>query len=74
MKEFEEDKVAVEVNQTTIDKGAGADFDTNKLNQRLSGEWLITTINYTFNKVGGFSQEITLVRRELSFNDNDFQS
>jgi hypothetical protein len=64
--------VSVEVNETTIKEGGKIDWDANKLNQRLSGEWLITTINYTFNKVGGFSQELTLVRRELGFNENDF--
>lgn len=74
MKEIENDKVSVEINEKTIREGGEKDWDANKLNQRLSGEWLITTINYTFNKVGGFSQELTLVRRELGFNENDFQS
>lgn len=44
----------------------------DKLNQRLTGEWLITSINYNFNTSSGFEQEVTLVKRELSFNDNDF--
>ena len=72
LKEMNDDKQQVQVNQENIEKGVGADFDTKRLNQRLSGEWLITSINYTFNKIGGFSQELTLVRRELSFNENDF--
>ena len=72
MKEFEDDKVAVEVTEKNVEQFAGADFDAKKLNQRLSGEWLITAINYTFNKVGGFAQELTLVRRELGFNENDY--
>lgn len=50
------------------------DFDADKLNQRLSGDWLITAINYTFNQQSGFNQEITIVRRELGFNNEDFNS
>ena len=74
LKEFNDEKVAVEINEKTIERGVGVDFDAKRLNQRLSGEWLITTINYTFNRIGGFAQEITLVRRELGFNDNDFKT
>lgn len=48
--------------------------DEYKLNQRLSGEWLITSINYSYSKNGSFKQEVTLVKRELSFNVNDFDS
>lgn len=36
-----------------------------KINNRLSGEWLITGINYTFDKEKGNVQEITMVKREL---------
>ena len=36
-----------------------------KINNRLSGEWLITGINYTFDNGKGNVQEITLVKREL---------
>lgn len=36
-----------------------------KINDRLSGEWLITGINYSFNNGGGNIQEVTLVKREL---------
>ena len=46
--------------------------EEENLNQRLSGEWLITSINYNYGKSGGFEQEVVLVKRELSFNDNDF--
>ena len=49
------------------------DWDKKRLNQRLSGEWLIIAINYTFNKHGGFTQELTLARRELGFNEEDFK-
>lgn len=44
--------------------------DKYKLNERLSGDWLIIGINYTYKRRGNFNdileQEITLVRRELS--------
>lgn len=46
--------------------------DEDKMNQRLSGEWLITSINYLYSSTGDFEQEVVLVRRELSFNNNDF--
>ncbi|MDY0268775.1 hypothetical protein [Trichloromonas sp.] len=52
----------------------GENYDENRINKRLSGEWLITAINYTFNKISGFSQEVTLVKRELGFNDDDFNN
>jgi len=47
--------------------------DENKINNRLSGKWLITGINWVMDKgnlTGGgqsvFVQEVTLVRRELT--------
>ena len=47
--------------------------NSNKINNRLSGKWLITGINWIFDKQymksGGqtiFRQEVTLVRRELT--------
>ena len=53
---------------------AGVIQDEYKLNQRLSGEWLITSINYSYSKTGTFKQEVVLVKRELSFNQKDFES
>jgi len=72
LQEMNDEETRVEVNEKTVEQGAGLDFDAKRLNQRLSGEWLITAINYTFNKVGGFAQELTVVRRELGFNNNDY--
>jgi hypothetical protein len=46
--------------------------DEDKMNQRLSGEWLITSINYMYSAHGAFEQEVVLVKRELTFNNNDF--
>ena len=71
LKEFDDKQLTVQINQETIDN-PGVDYDKDRINQRLSGEWLITGINYSFNKIGGFSQDVTLVRRELGFNENDF--
>lgn len=74
--QLDEDDVIVQktvpVSQKDVDEKAGIIDDDTKLNQRLSGDWLITSINYTFNKRSGFEQEVTLVKRELNFNDNDF--
>jgi len=74
--QMDEDDVTVQktlpVSGKDIEEKAGVISEEDKLNQRLSGDWLITSINYTFNKRGGMEQEVTLVKRELSFNDNDF--
>lgn len=75
MKEAENDpENNVDVSPENVRKVAteGTDKDEKKINQRLSGEWLVTAIDYSFNKVSDFTQNITLVRRELSFNENDF--
>jgi hypothetical protein len=40
--------------------------DSNKINHRLSGDWLITGINYTFSQTNGIVQEVTLIKRELT--------
>jgi len=74
LQEINTDKNVAEINKQTVENGGSMDWDAKRLNQRLSGEWLITAINYTFNKTQGFSQDITLVRRELGFNENDFKS
>jgi len=42
------------------------DMDKDKLNTRLSGDWLITGINYIFDKKDGIYQELVLVKRELN--------
>lgn len=39
---------------------------TDKLNKSLSGDWLITGINFNFSMTSGNSQEITLVKREIN--------
>ena len=60
-----------ELRPISVERAKNTNTDRYKLNERLSGEWLITGINYTFKKGNkrNFIQEITLVRRELS-NDN----
>lgn len=40
--------------------------DNAKINDRLSGEWIITGIRYTFSKKDGNVQEITLSKRSLN--------
>jgi len=46
------------------DKNVGRNDE--KIINKLSGEWLITAINFTFSKEEGNYQEITLVKRELT--------
>jgi hypothetical protein len=40
--------------------------DTDTIIHKLSGEWLITAINFTFSSKDGNVQEVTLVKRELT--------
>ena len=42
---------------------------TSQPNTRLSGQWLVTGITYTYTKRRSFSQTITLVKRELNVDD-----
>lgn len=54
-----------------IDANENAPTDnSNKIIEKLSGEWLITAINYTYdnggNKNNGIRQNITLIKRELT--------
>lgn len=73
LSELHNDDKPVVVNEDTVKNEKGVDYDENRINQRLSGEWLITAINYTFNRVSGFSQDITLAKRELGFNNEDYK-
>jgi hypothetical protein len=54
-----------------VDADENAPIDnSNKINQKLSGEWLITAISYTYDNDGdeknGIRQNITLIKRELT--------
>lgn len=51
---------------TVDDVKTSKDVDKYKLNERLSGDWLIIGINYSFTNGGSLTQEITVIRRELS--------
>lgn len=42
------------------------------MNERLSGGWVITGINYTYEPEDGLKQELIMVKRELSVNDFTF--
>lgn len=44
----------------------GDDTYDDKIINKLSGEWLITAINYSFDKNEGNVQDITLIKRELT--------
>ena len=47
-------------------KDIGDDQYDNKIINKLSGEWLITGINFSFSRTEGNFQEITMVKRELT--------
>lgn len=51
---------------TVDDVKTSKDVDKSKLNERLSGDWLIIGINYSFINSKSLSQEITVIRKELS--------
>jgi len=55
--------------KTTVDKNnTTQEADTFKENiiHKLSGEWLITAINFIYDRKEGNIQEITLIKRELT--------
>ena len=52
-------------NSNTI-KEQGYDQYKEKIIHKLSGEWLITGINFVFDRADGNHQEITLIKRELT--------
>lgn len=42
--------------------------DDTGVREKLSGYWIVTGINYNFNRTDGPTQELTLVRRDLNLN------
>lgn len=60
--------VLVELYKGGIVENEGTGDNSEILNRKLSGEWLITAINYTYSKTKGPVQKITLIKRELSAN------
>lgn len=52
-------------NVNDISGEAGKNNFEDKLNNRLSGDWMITGINYKFSPDSGWEQEINLIIREL---------
>lgn len=50
-----------------VDPGKG-----NVINERLSGGWIIKSINYYFTPEDGLKQEILMSKRELTVDDFDF--
>lgn len=52
--------------RTFEDPNQAKHIDDIKLNNKLSGEWIITGIRFIFNKYEGNIQELTLVKREIT--------
>ena len=53
-------------NSTGTVKQTGKRQFENKIIHKLSGEWLITGINFIFDRNSGNYQEVTLIKRELT--------
>jgi len=53
-------------NQDAVTTEKNPKVDDAKINKRLSGEWIIIGISYTFSKKDGNVQEITLAKRSLN--------
>lgn len=53
---------------TKSDKATEDKEPLQNINERLSGYWYVTGINYIYRRTGGPEQEITLMRRDLSKN------
>ena len=46
----------------------------DNINERLSGYWFVTGINYLYKRTGGVEQEIILMRRDLNISYDDVKS
>lgn len=68
IKRFQNIKVEIYNIQDVLSKNATVKTALNNINERLSGYWYVTGINYLYRRNGGPEQEITLMRRDLSLN------
>lgn len=68
IKRFQNIKVEIWNIGDVLSKKAAKKAPLQNINERLSGYWYVTGINYLYRKNGGHEQEITLMRRDLSKN------
>ena len=66
IKRFQNVKIDIYNRQDLLSRVADKLKPVDNINQRLSGYWYVTGINYLYKKSGGIEQEITLMRRDLS--------
>lgn len=60
MVDFYDTKITIEKNK-----------DDTGVKEKISGYWFVTGINYNFNRSGGATQEITMVRRDLNISHKE---
>ena len=66
IKRFQNIKIEIYNPMDLFSQSANTKLPTDNINEKLSGYWYVTGINYTYKKSGGQEQELTLVRRDLS--------
>lgn len=70
IKRFQNIIVEIYNDDDMLSREANEESDKGKplqnINNRLSGYWYVTGINYIYKRTGGPEQEITLMRRDLS--------
>ena len=71
IKRFQNLKVEIYNTNDLFSKNATKKAALNNINQRLSGFWFVTGINYLYKRNSGVEQEVTLVRKDLSLNYGD---
>lgn len=57
------------IGDETVESLAGKNLYEDKLNKRLSGDWMITGINIRFSPSSGWEQEVNLAKRELGVSE-----
>lgn len=68
IKRFQNLKIEIYNINDMLSQNAEKKPATENINEKLSGFWLVTGINYLYRRTGGVEQEITLMRRDLSIN------
>jgi len=66
IKRFQNIKVEIYNVDALFGKNITKKLALNNINEKLSGYWLVTGINYIYRRTGGVNQEITLSRRDLN--------
>jgi len=68
IKRFQNIKVEIYNINDMLSRNALDKSPVDNINDRLSGFWFVTGINYLYKRSGGVEQEVILMRRDLSVN------